>query len=234
MSHPHGHSFAAVKALKETWDSEDKFLVYAVDEGHQEGFPFVVKSSRRKVKLMRNMDFEGDHRLREAVVHLDVIHSRTKGFKTYTLSYYDIPLQMLIKLCTMDTTSECKQTCAFFFKTINVMIQDLIEEEDPSNDQPRMFNPYHLKDDENGGNKQAMAEIFGRKFVEERTSSCEFHFAENAKRHAKYVQTEPDRKEYYSLTKDMKDSTTEKEYEQSKRLLEILIARQSPENSKKL
>ena len=85
MLRPHGHSFAEVKALKEAWDSEDRFLIYAMDEGDQEGFPFVVKSSRRKVKLMLNMDYEGDHRLREAVVFLDVVHSRTKGFKTYTL-----------------------------------------------------------------------------------------------------------------------------------------------------
>ena len=61
---------------------------------------FVVKSSRRKEKLMLNMDYEGDHRFREAVVFLDVV-----GFKIYTLSYYDTPLQTLIMLCTMETVN---------------------------------------------------------------------------------------------------------------------------------
>ena len=37
MLRPHGHNFAAVKALKEAWDSEDMFFIYAMDEGDQDG-----------------------------------------------------------------------------------------------------------------------------------------------------------------------------------------------------
>ena len=84
------------------------------------------------------------------------------------------------------------------------------------------------------GNKLAMMEVFGLKFVEERTPSCKLHFHENMKRHMEYVTSDSDCEEYYSLTKDMKDSTTEKEYVQSKRLLEILIGNQSESNCKKL
>ena len=49
------------------------------------------------------------------------------------------------------------------------------------------FNPFHLKDDENGGNKIGMANVLGKKFVEERTPSCEYHLQESVKRHSKYV-----------------------------------------------
>ena len=65
--------------------------------------------------------------------------------------------------------------------------------------------------------------IFVKKFVEERTSSCECHFYENTKRHAKYV-SDAERKDYYAYISDKK-STTEKEYEQSKK--EMLIKSQS-------
>ena len=82
------------------------------------GFPFVTKSSRRNVELMYNLDCEGDHPLNETVVHLD-IHSHAKGYKTYMLSYYGTPLRSMIKLCTMDTVSECKETCELSFKLIN-------------------------------------------------------------------------------------------------------------------
>ena len=78
-----------------------------------------------------------------------------------------------------------------------------------------------------------MAIVFGKKFVEERTSSCEYHLSENTKRHAKYV-SDADRKDYYTYISDMKKSTTEKEYEQSKKLLEMLIKSQSEKNRHKL
>ena len=37
------------------------------------------------------------------------------------------------------------------------------------------FNPYHLKDDEHGGNKIGMQDVFGEAFLNERASTCEFH-----------------------------------------------------------
>ena len=87
--HPLGHSFPAVSALKESFDKEDKFLIYSLDDGSKKGFPYIVKSSQKKVELMMNMNRNGSHRLKETVLHLDVIHSRTKAYKAYSLSYYD-------------------------------------------------------------------------------------------------------------------------------------------------
>ena len=59
-------------------------------------------------------------------------------------------------------------------------------------------------------------------------------FHGNTKQHVKYVTNDSDHEEYYSLRKDMKDSTTEKEYVQSKRLLGNLIANQGESNCIKL
>ena len=130
--HPLGHSFSAASALKESFDKEDKFLIYSLDDGSAKRFPYIVKSSQKKVELMMNMNRNGSHRLKETVLHLDVIHSRTKANKAYSLLYYDTQLQRMVKLCIMDTTSECKETCQFFFESINAMITELTSEESNS------------------------------------------------------------------------------------------------------
>ena len=223
---PHGHNFEAVRVLQEAWNDKDEFLVYKLDDGTELGFPYVVKSSEMKVEMMVNMNMDGDHRLRETVVFLDVTHSYAKGFKTYTLSYYDIVFKSLIKVCTMDTLSESYATCKFFLETINEMIQEQTGESDA------MFNPYHLKDDESGGNKLAIKEVFGEDFLLQRTSSCEYHYQANVERHAKYVQDD-DRFQYFELTKDMKNATTEWDYGRFKTLIEVLIEKQPNVDAKK-
>ena len=78
---------------------------------------------------MYNLDFRGSHSLNETVVNLDVIHSRTKGFKTYTLSYYDIRFNSMVVLCTMDTISEYNEACTLFFYKINEMLNKYLQEQ---------------------------------------------------------------------------------------------------------
>ena len=166
VTHPHGQSFHAVRLLKEAYDTEDEFLIFDLDEGRESGIPFVVKSSRRKVEIMNKLDHDGCHSLDETVVHLDVIHSRTKSFKTYTLSYYDVRLNSMVVLCTMDTVSECKETCTLFFEKINEMLTIYTREEGLiAGEDNYMFNPFHLKDDEHGGNKIGMANVLGKEIL---------------------------------------------------------------------
>ena len=103
------------------------------------GLPFVIKSSRRKVELLILLDADGAHRLSNAVGHLYVLHSRVKGWRTYTLSYYDNVLRQ-----------ENRQYCELFFTKINEMMTKCITK---GNNViiPVVFNPYHPKDDEHGG-----------------------------------------------------------------------------------
>ena len=161
---PYGQSFHAVQILKESYDDKDPFLIYEADEGQTTGLPYVIKSSKRKLEVMENLDCTGDHSLNQTVVHLDVIHGRTKEFKTYTLSYYDTRLMMMIVLCVMDTISECKEACTLFFKKINEMLNKFVSQRDPNSPRkkPYKFNPFHIKDDEHGGNKIGMANVFGK------------------------------------------------------------------------
>ena len=211
-SRPYGHNFDAVSTIKETWELQHKFLVYKIDDGSDTDIPYVMKSSRRKVQTMLNMDKDGDHPLASECVHLDVIHSRCKGWRTYTLSYYNVPLQCMIKLGTMDTIAERKETCAIFLKNINYMLRDFIVDNERDAEAANcIFNPYHLKDDEAGGNKIAMREVFGEYFVENRTASCLFHFDLNVERHKKLVR-QNNEESYQTLCHDLKNAPTEEEY----------------------
>ena len=60
----------------------------------------------------------------------------------------------------------------------------------------------------------------GKEFVEQRTSSCEYHFNESVKKHAKEV-TDTDR--YYQLIDDMKNSSTELRYLSKKEEFDTFI-----------
>ena len=87
---PHDHSFEAVAVLKKNYKSQDNYLIYKMDDGSETNEPFIFKSSKRKAKIIRNLDKDGAHALASKTMYLDVFHSYTKGWKTYTLSYYDI------------------------------------------------------------------------------------------------------------------------------------------------
>lgn len=73
--------------------------------------------------------------------------------------------------------------------------------------------------------------FIGRKFVKEQTSSCEYHFQENVKKHSKYVN---DTAQYYSLINAMKYATTTLQYEEKKEALEEFFELQPMSGRKKL
>ena len=73
--------------LKRNYDIQDKFRIYNINDGTDGSIPFVLNSSRQKVDLLHILDRDGSHPLAKETVHLDVLHSHTKGWKTYTLSY---------------------------------------------------------------------------------------------------------------------------------------------------
>ena len=59
-------------------DTENNFqyLVYSFNDGSDGRLPFVLKSSKLKVKLLQNLDKDGSHRLYNETVYLNVLHSR--------------------------------------------------------------------------------------------------------------------------------------------------------------
>ena len=222
--HPHGQSFDAIAKFQLRFSAEDPFLLYEYEEDIRK-LPFVLKSSRRKVQLLSFLDKDGEHRLANEVVLLDVLHSRVRQWKTYTtLSYYDTVLRQLVRLVTMEAMKESHEYCQLFFTKINEMLTDLARDSNPL--APIViFNPFHLKDDEHGGNKIGMATVYGKDFVKNRTSSCEYHFNLSVKNHIKNVR-QNDRKQYSKICHAMKEAILKEIYATRKEELKSLISRQ--------
>ena len=65
-----------MKILQRTFEKEDLYLVYAFSDGSDGRIPFVLKSSKLKVKLLQNLNKDGNHRLSNETVYMDVLHSR--------------------------------------------------------------------------------------------------------------------------------------------------------------
>ena len=80
--------------------------------------------AKKKVKILGNLDKDGVHPLAFETVYLDALHPYTKGWKTYTLSYYDILIQQMVRLCTMQCPKEDRICCELFFRFINKMLQE--------------------------------------------------------------------------------------------------------------
>ena len=73
---PDGHSFKEVDVIRNNFVSEDEYLIFDYCDGSDEGIPFAMKSSARKVELLLNLNKDGIHRLSTEAVFLDVLHSR--------------------------------------------------------------------------------------------------------------------------------------------------------------
>ena len=143
------HNFEAVKLIKAAYNDEDPYILFDFGDGADGSTPFIMKSGRLKVELLRKLDRDGCHPLSKEVVHLDVVHSRTKGWKTYTLSYYDAQLGTMVRLAVMETPQENWKGCRCFFTVINKMVQKYAEETELLEEGATVvFKPYHIKDNE--------------------------------------------------------------------------------------
>ena len=70
------------------------------------------------------------------------------------------------------------------------MLQEYIFDEERLETSEYVFNPYHIKDGEHGGNKLRMKAVLSEIFVNDRTSNCWFHMEQSLKNHKKYVTKE--------------------------------------------
>ena len=92
----HGQSFEVVAVLKKEYKIQDKYLIYEMDDGRETSETFAFKSSKRKAKIIRNLDKDGVNPQASKTVCLDALHFYTKRSKTYTLSYYDILIRQMV------------------------------------------------------------------------------------------------------------------------------------------
>ena len=70
----------------------------------------------------------------------------------------------------METVTENAEYCELFFELINKMICKF-----NNNKESSKFNHVHMKYDEHSRNQIAIKKVFGVKFYQEHTSSCEYH-----------------------------------------------------------
>ena len=185
MGRPDGHSFEAIRILQEGFNKEDMYSIYQYNDGQDECLPFVIKISTRKVELLCRLNKNEGDRLSSECVFLDVLHSRCKSWKTYTLSYYDSILKELVKLVTMETVTENAEYCELFLELINEIICKF-----NNNKESSKINPVHMKYNKHSGNQIAIKNVFGVKFYQERTSSCEYHFNKSVEKHKKFLRNE--------------------------------------------
>ena len=150
---------------------------------------------------------------------------RCKSWKTYTLSYYEDLLRELIKLAIMKTKNQDKHCCALFLRGINRMCQNFINKADGTTCLTYSFNSREMKSDEHPGNRIAIEKVFGKGFLENRTSSCSYHFDKSVARHKVYIKKE-DIQIYMKLTSNLKNCVTVEEYQRTKEQYESLINRQ--------
>ena len=139
---------------------------------------------------------------------------RCKSWKTYTLSYYDDLLRELIKLAIMETKNEDKDCCALFLRGINRMCQKFINKRDGTSCSTYSFNPIEIKSDEHPGNWIAIEKVFGKDFLENRTSSCSYHFDKSVARHEVYIEKK-DIQIYMKLTSNLKNCVAVEEYQRT-------------------
>ena len=125
----------------------------------------------------------------------------------------------------METKNEDKDCCALFLCGINCMCQNFINKRGATSCSTYSFNPIEIKSDEHPGNRIAIEKVFGKDFLENRTSSCSYHFSISVARCKVFIKKE-DIQIYMKLTSNLKNCVTVEEYKWTKEQYESLISRQ--------
>ena len=81
---PDDVGFKAIKELKAHTDLQDPFLIHNINDSQQS----IFKTSTLEMKLALEMDFEGDHFLKDEYCHFDGNHKRVRQFVMLTASVY--------------------------------------------------------------------------------------------------------------------------------------------------
>ena len=107
---PDGDGLKVVKELKAYTDLQDPFLIHIINDSQQS----ILKTSTSQMKLGLEMDFEGDHFLKDEYCHFDGNHKRVREFVKLTASVYHPPLRKQLVLATMNCKHEDRNYVAEF------------------------------------------------------------------------------------------------------------------------
>ena len=114
----------------------------------------------------------------------------------------------------METKHEDKDCCALFLRRVNRMCQNFINKRDGTSYSTYSFNSI-IKSDEDLGNRVPVEKVFGKDFIESRTSLCSYHFDKSVARHKVYIKKE-DIQIYVKLTSNSRKCDTVEEYQRTK------------------
>ena len=95
------------------------------------------------------------------------------------------------------------------------MCQNFISKRDGKSCLTYSFNHIEIKSDEHPGNWIAIEKVFGKDFLENRTSSYSYHFDKSVARHKIFVKKE-DIQIYMKLTSNLKSWVIVEEYQRTK------------------
>ena len=126
-------------------------------------------------------------------------------------------MRELVKLATMEATTEDHVYTELFFRKINEMLVS---------SSFGNFNPIVIQCDEHGSAKIALKDIYGEDFVECRTSGCEYHLQKSVDKHKKYFNKE-DAIQFNMLVNALKNCVTEEGYNREKSKIDNLILKQA-------
>ena len=82
----------------------------------------------------------------------------------------------------MEKQTEDQRGCEIFFRVINRMCQDFVNEK-AAIASPYKFNPILIKCDDNKCNRNGTEAVYGKEVLESHTSSCLYHFHKSVKKH---------------------------------------------------
>ena len=108
---PDGVGFKAIKELKAYTDLQDPFLIHNINDSQQS----IFKTSTSEMKFALEVDFEGDHFLKDEYCHLDGNHKRVREFVTLTARVYHPLLRKQLVLATMNYKHEDSNYVAEFW-----------------------------------------------------------------------------------------------------------------------
>ena len=198
-----GTEFSRLADLRQEYKSNDKFLIYRLNDKDLNGEnTYVFKTSETNLEIIK-MCFKGDHYMRSSPAYFDAKENRVRGMSTYTLSVYHLILRKQIPLACMDCSEENFENCVTFFKTLNKALEEKYGEEGVQ------FDPFLLVLDEKRCNWVALKSVYGKAFMD-RVISCAFHFKQSVNRRANshIFSSEDSKGKFKSLYRPMLEAQT--------------------------
>jgi hypothetical protein len=216
---PAQNSLDAIATLKVETDTQDKFLIYKIQDGRMTNSnTFVFCTSEWAVDLALKMDVDNPNPnpMQQQAAFFDSCKSRCQGkFEGAALWAYHPPARKLVNLCKMYMEGENTLNLTTFFELWNLCLKEA------SKDQTTLFNPCQWMCDEGGANFTSLFEVYGVVAVSQKVTTCTLHYMKSVKKYSAHFEGE-DKKTFNKLAVDLLEMDTAAGYlEVREQMLEL-------------